>query len=426
MINLNIIACFEAVLSFNKAILEDYSFKCNYRKNPKDFSREKKLSFLTTISFMLNMVKKSMQIELNNFFESVLKKDFTASKQAYSEARKKIKAEAFIELNDRTTEFIYNKCEDLELWNRYRLTAIDGTVLEIPNTEILRNEFGTNKNQSGEVARARASCIYDVLNKIVIQSKIEKIDKCERTIAKSMIERISTSEKFKELMIFDRGYPSTEMVAFLYEKKVDFLMRVKQTFSNQIVNARKKDQIITMIYQGKAYPVRVIRVMISVDMEEVLITSLLGKNITSEDFKKLYFIRWKVEIKYDELKTRLQIENFTGESKIAIEQDFYASIYLSNMIELARKQSDVIISTKQKNKGLKHNYKTNLNVLIGNLKDKLILMMLEKSKTKRSKIFDSIMDTVSKSAIPIRDNRQYPRKKFLVRSKYQLNKKRSL
>ena len=158
----------------------------------------------------------------------------------------------------------------------------------------------------------------------------------------------------------------------------------------------------------------------------MLITSLLDKNITTNDFKKLYFIRWKVEIKYDELKNRLQIENFTGESKVAIKQDFYASIYLSNMIELARKQSDQIISSKQEDKELKYQYKTNLNVLIGALKDKFIIMMLEKSKYKRSKMFKSIMKTVSNSAIPIRDDRQFPRKMFLVRSKFQLNKKRCL
>lgn len=41
-----------------------------------------------------------------------------------------------------------------------------------------------------------------------------------------------------------------------------------------------------------------------------------------------------LQIKFDELKNKLEIENFTGTTKIAIEQDFYASIYLSNMIVL--------------------------------------------------------------------------------------------
>ncbi|MCM1992419.1 hypothetical protein [Oceanirhabdus seepicola] len=48
------------------------------------------------------------------------------------------------------------------------------------------------------------------------------------------------------------------------------------------------------------------------------------------------FLTLRVEVKYDELKNRLEIENFTGRTKIAIEQDFYASIYQSNIIELTR------------------------------------------------------------------------------------------
>jgi hypothetical protein len=286
--------CFKTVMELSKATLEDYLFKCKNRKNPQDFSREKKLSFLDTVYFMLNMVKKSLQVELNSFFDTVLKKDFSVSKQAYSEARKKIKPEAFIEVNDNIINLVYGECEDLKLWNGYRLSGIDGTVLEIPNTEILRNEFGCNRNQTGEVARARGSCIFDLLNKLVIQSNINRHDVCERTSGKDMILQMKRYENLKELMIFDRGYPSAEMFAFLYDNNVDFLMRTKQNFSTQIINARKKDQVIRVNYKGKDYSVRVIRVMISDDVEEVLVTSILDKKIKPSDFKVLYFKRWNV------------------------------------------------------------------------------------------------------------------------------------
>jgi hypothetical protein len=181
-----------------------------------------------------------------------------------------------------------------------------------------------------------------------------------------------------------------------------------------------------MRHEGKSYPVRVIRVKISDDIEEVLISSLLGRKIKIQDFKELYFKRWGVETKYDELKNRLQIENFTGTTKTAIEQDFYASIYLSNMAELARKHSDAIVKEKQGEGKTKYLYKTNLNTLIGSLKDKLVMMMLEDDDATRIKIFDKIMQTVTRSTVPIRVGRHNVRKKFLVRSKNQMNKKRCL
>ena len=56
--------------------LDDFLFKCCYRKNSKDFSRESKMGFKQTVLFMMNMIKKSMQVELNRFIETALKKDF--------------------------------------------------------------------------------------------------------------------------------------------------------------------------------------------------------------------------------------------------------------------------------------------------------------------------------------------------------------
>jgi hypothetical protein len=65
-------------------------------------------------------------------------------------------------------------------------------------------------------------------------------------------------------------------------------------------------------------------------------------------------------------------------------------------------------------------------LLIGSLKDKLVLMLLEANTRKRNKIYKDIMMQVSKERVPIRPNRQYPRVKRIARGKYRKNKKRSL
>lgn len=386
------------------------------------------MGFKETILFMLNMVNKSLQTELNNFFEVVLKKDAPISKQAFSENRQKVDPNAFIQLNDTIVDVIYKKCNEYKLWNGYRLSAVDGTTIELPNTESLRNEFGYAKNQyaSTAVARATASCVFDVLNGIVIKSKIDRFGTSERKTALELISEIKKDTSMNELMLFDRGYPSFGFIAKLTEANVHFVMRTKNNMFRKKINAAKNDQIIKIKYNKKNYIVRVIKFYLNPDTEEVLITNLFNKSMEIENFKELYFKRWGVEIRYNELKNRLEIENFTGTTKIAIKQDFYASIYLSNMIELARKDSDEITISKRKNRTTKYEYKTNLNVLIGSLKDKLILMFLERNPRKRNKIYKEIMKQVSRSSIPIRPNRQNPRIKKVLRGKYKQNKKRSL
>jgi len=416
---------FDGAVSKSNEIINSYLFKCSHRAKPTDFSRNGKMSFKETIFFMLSNTKKSIQTELNNFFENVLKRDKPISKQAFSEARNKIDPKAFIELNDAINEVIYESNNEYRLWNGYRISAIDGSIIEIPNTETLRNEFGYIKNQNAIVARAKVGCIFDVINKIVLTSKIDIYRASERHMAMEMLSQIIDKRNQKDLILFDRGYPSAELLAFLIENNFDFLMRSSRTYSKEIMNATKPDQLIEFKYKQKLYKARVIRFMLSSEEEEILITSLLDEHLSIEDFKELYFMRWGIEIKYDELKNRLQIENFTGTTKRAIEQDFYATIYLSNMVELARSRSDELIDNRNKDKNLKYKQKTNLNILIGSLKEKLIKMLLETSKKKRNKIFNEIIEQISRSTVPVRPGRHFARKKKNKRGKYCINQKQS-
>jgi hypothetical protein len=47
----------------------DISFKEEAKQKETDFSRNRKLCFSTTIIFMLNLVRKSLAIEISNFVE---------------------------------------------------------------------------------------------------------------------------------------------------------------------------------------------------------------------------------------------------------------------------------------------------------------------------------------------------------------------
>jgi hypothetical protein len=382
------------------------------------------MGFKETVLFMLNMVKKSLQIELNNFIETVLLKEISYSKQAYSEARQHIKPELFTDLSDSIIDGFYRECDDYKLWNGYRLTAIDGSKLEIPDTELLRSEFGCSKNASGEVARASASCLFDLLNRLIIRSSIDKCDTPEREAAKLLINRI-IGDGIKTLMLFDRGYPSAEFMAYLIDNGIDFLMRAKRNYSNDVKKA-KNNQIIEFKKEGKIYRIRVIKFLLETGEEEILLTSLFDKTLTVEDFKKLYFMRWGIEIRYDDLKNKLQIENFTGTTKVAIKQDFYASIYLSNMAEFIMMESTELSNEKKAGKDLKYEYRPNMNVLIGTLKDEFILILMESNTKMRNKKLNILMGKVARSCIPIRPGRHYPRKDTLVNSKYSVNRKKCL
>ncbi len=80
--------------------------------------------------------------------------------------------------------------------------------------------------------------------------------------------------------------------------------------------------------------IRIIRFQISDGNNEILITNIFDKNFTIDNFAKLYHMRWTIEEKYDDLKNKLEIENFSGNSNIAVLQDFYATIFLNNIASI--------------------------------------------------------------------------------------------
>lgn len=90
-----------------------------------------------------------------------------------------------------------------------------------------------------------------------------------------------------ELILFDRGYPGAAFFIFLISNGVDFLMRAKLSFSNDIKNAKKPDQIITIKDGKDTCKVRVLRFMLPSGIKEVLITSLFNEKYTIENFQEL-------------------------------------------------------------------------------------------------------------------------------------------
>jgi len=83
---------------------------------------------------------------------------------------------------------------------------------------------------------------------------------------------------------------------------------------------------------------------------------LWDPNLTAEAFQALYFLRWPVEVKYDEVKNKLEIENFTGTSVLAIRQDFYATMYLSNIAAAAFWDAQATVEQGRDGKENKYRY----------------------------------------------------------------------
>jgi hypothetical protein len=261
---------------------------------------------------------------------------------------------------------------------------------------------------------------------MILASVIGKYRTGERELAENLINKLEKIGFSNDLIIFDRGHASREFISFIESKKIHYLMRISGAFLREVVNVKNADQIVEAKYKSKIIKMRVLKFELDSGITEILITNIFDESFDVYDFKELYFKRWGIEVKYNELKNRLQIENFSGETVIAIEQDFYATMYLSNMVSLAKMDADPLIKEENSDKNLKYEYKVNTNILIGKLKNSLVLMLLEKSPRKRSKMLKKIMKEISNNIIPIRPGRSYERRMTVRANKNPLNSKKTL
>ena len=195
-----------------------------------------------------------------------------------------------------------------------------------------------------------------------------------------------------DLLIFDRNYPSYLWLATLDYHNVDFLGRcsrasfkaVQQMFADhgpdsQIVTLKvnsNQQKLMRQLGLPEQITVRLVRLTLVSGEIEVLITSLLDEEMyPTVDFGDLYFLRWGSETFYDLLKNRLLLENFTGKTVEAVEQDFHATIYISGLETLLTQEANQKLQAKSLTNRYpqKVNQSVSFNAIKNNVIDLLFL-----------------------------------------------------
>ena len=410
----------EILANLTQSEIENSAFKGKAKKRPEDFTRMRTMGFEELMLYMILSLKTSTAAALRRFFIGMSMNVFM-TQQSLSEARAKVNVSAFVRLFELTADAMTQHCDNK--WHGYRVYAIDGTKVQLPTDKKLGAYFGAlGKDKTAPTAQG--SILYDVLNDIVCDAAIEPMTADERTIAKKHIEKLSQMAKDdKKLTIFDRGYPSFELIESLENEGFHYVMRVKSKFNLDIDAQTKSDGYVWLEQNGKRIHVRVIKFALDSGEEEVLITNITDKRLGKNAFKKLYFMRWPVEVKYDIVKNKLQLENFNTRTVEGIQQDFYAAMYLTNIAAAAQKDVQEDIEDARKDKGNKYRYKTNLNEIIGVLKDRFVFALAQDSQDEQKAMIDLIIQEIKRHVVPIRPNRSVPRNPSPRKCKFHYNQK---
>lgn len=410
--------------------------------NTRDFTRYRKQSFAGTLLLLINLLRKSLCIEIVSFVDYLTKELHQVNlgyftKSAFVQSRKKISPEVFNHLSCLLVNEFYEDNLWVKRFKGYRLLAVDSSVINLPKKVGLETIYGKSQRQAGDyLVQGRLSILYDVLNRFAIDSSLAPVNTGERKMALSHLEAI----KQTDLIIYDRGYPSYDFIDCHHKKSLHYLMRVRSDYSNVVksfVQTGQQDQLVEIYPKhdadctNKSYTrqtpitIRLIRVELDNGQMEYLMTSLLNTNeYPVEIFKELYFQRWAIETFFDELKNKLKMEYFSGYSNQCILQDFYATIFISNIQSLIVNELEEELDKQPSNK--KYRYKVNTSLSYGFIKNRIISLFFFENK-KTEDIVAELKSLFCKHLIPIRPNRSNKRNKYRykkrVRPKVSKNQK---
>lgn len=436
----------EGLCSFLELISKDGSIRELFTNQKSDFSRNRKLPFEKIVALILNFPKRSISIELREFFNFIEEPQNCCSKGAFSLQRVKLRADFFQLWNQLQVELYYlHYGNKIKRWKGFRLMAIDGSTNYLFNKPEVANYFGTVKNNHENVSIpiSRVLQIQDVLNEVIVWSGMFPYKISEREIVSANISRLPSDS----IALFDRGFPSYSLMYLLMnqEKSIQFVMRCRSDFNKQIrkfSRSRIKDTIIKLMPSHKAINqlkkngyivpaqteilVRLVKLKLSSGETEILITNLYDHNsFTIQDLKQVYYMRWKTETSFGTQKNQLQMEVFSGHTVVSILQDYYACVFVANLQAIIEKQCTQHLS--QISRKRKYTYKINKNVSWSCMKNNVVNLFLtdkiEAILLKLQKLFELNIE-------PVRLNRTFPRirkiRKVLGKYKTETNYKRAV
>jgi hypothetical protein len=348
--------------------LRDENFLARHRVRPQDFTRQRQLTFPLLLLFVLQQTVKSIQRHLHEFLNDLaqgrLFEPVTAG--AVTHARAKLKESAFIELNRQgLLPVVYGPEYPLQRWRGHRLVGVDSSLLRLPDSPELGRAFGWKDvaNHHGRTGtrypEARLSVVYDLLNRVALDARLEPGTLGEVALARQQLEPLQPGD----LATNDRGFTGYLYLAataqrsdflsrcstgsFLAAQELFRLNRANQSRVVWLFAPRDQKEACQRLGLPLQLKVRLVSVRLPSGELEVLATSLLdAQRYPTEEFLTVYHWRWGHETFYLMLKGRLELENFSGRTVEAVRQDVQAAVFLANLESVLSQPAQAALAEK--------------------------------------------------------------------------------
>lgn len=323
------------------------------------FLRVRRLPFEAIVIFLIQKTNSSLSVCLSDFFSQV---NLPApTKSGLSQARSFLCYKVFKRLNLWACRCFYNQ-GNFKKWKGFRVLSIDGSTLQLPNHASLKEKFSQHAfgaKRSVKKWMSRISFLYDVLNHVVVDAQMESFDTSEASLCQQHLGFLRKGD----LVIFDRYYASHYLFSVLLHKQIHFIFRMRDhswKCVQQFMACDLMEQLVDLeVYPystvakkipanvNKSIRIRLIKHVSRSGEIRVYATSLMNKkHYNKKSVINLYKQRWSIEEAYKILKARLDVIHFSGKTSHAVQQDFYARVFLISFTAILKADIQPMLKNK--------------------------------------------------------------------------------
>jgi len=251
------------------------------------------------------------------------------TEEAFAKARQRMPLEFWMQLIILLGERFEAQHGARHRFRGFRVLAMDGTRLDLPNWQALRSHFGTAKNKSGRHhTQAQMVLLQFPFTRLPCHYQLAPVSVGEVTLALALTAHLRKGD----LVLLDAGYWSYGLLWAIAQRGAHFAIRLRQGLNLKTLRRLQKngqDRLVRWTPKDsrgnwrkqklpKSIDLRVVEYQIPGYRRQALVTNVLKpQKISRDDWTRLssecetagqkllpglYHRRWEIETTYRELK----------------------------------------------------------------------------------------------------------------------------
>ena len=352
----------------------------------------------------------------------------TLSEEAFVQARRKMPWSFWVALLMLLTQEFLQAQRRRVYWRGFRLLALDGTCINLPGWQRLRDYFGTASNGKGKQRRRRTQARLVLLQfplvRIPFRFALTPRRQDEKTTARSLLQHLQR----RDLVLMDRGFWSYGLFSQIHAQGAFFaIRRVAQARLPTLRRLGAHDRLVR--YQPrdakKKWPqfpqplqLRVIDYHIPGFRPSALVTNVTDPQaIRRDDWIRLaaiddtgrllppgvYHRRWEIETTFFELKVRQGLEgHLRSRSPEGIRFEVAGHIVLYLLVRW-------LLVEAAEAAGLDDPLRLSFSAALQELRDLEPILVISSIQRVRQVLLPRLLRRMASHRVPYRPGRHYPR-----------------